>query len=201
MTMDGAWVENDGLAVRHTAKDANPENPWSVRFLPGDLSLIVGWETFRVAGQTHAMGFTFDSAGDARAFFRTCLEKMADGPDGEVKPIRVTDAVADALVAFLNSLVEIDQYAVHELISCRVPCNRQMAEHPSVQVAAAGDEVFVPPGQFRVGMLGVLNGFMGAAVGVICADFDARGRLVGFRRTLAHEVHTVPLDDEDGSAS
>ena len=100
-------------------------------------------------------------------------------------------AETDELIAFLNSLVAIDPYAVAELLCVRVPCNEAMAEHPSVQVFVGGERcgpTFVAPGQFRVGMLGVLNGYCGVidagpnkGSGTIAARYD-EGRLVGFER-------------------
>ena len=70
----------------------------------------------------------------------------------------------DDLITFLNSLVEIDPYALAELLCIRVPCNKTLADHPSVQVAAGGERsgyTFIAPNTFRIGMLGVLNGFCG----------------------------------------
>ena len=51
----------------------------------------------------------------------------------------------DRLIAFLNSLIEIDPYAMAELLTLRVPCNQAMADHPTVQVAAAGATTFIAP--------------------------------------------------------
>lgn len=98
----------------------------------------------------------------------------------------------DDLIAFLNSLVAIDPYAVAELLCIRVPCNADMAGHPSVQVAAAGESrsfTYMPPGTFRVGLLGILNGYCGtidegprAGWGPIAAIYD-EGKLQRFERT------------------
>jgi len=69
----------------------------------------------------------------------------------------------DELIAFLNSLVAIDPYALAELLCIRVPCNRALAEHPTVQAMAFGDSscTFIAPDTYRVGVLGILNGFCG----------------------------------------
>lgn len=94
----------------------------------------------------------------------------------------------DDLITFLNSLVEIDRYAMQELIGARVSCNEELANHPSVQVAAH-PHPHVPPGQFRVGVLGILNGYAGtydegprAGWGPIQAVYED-GRLIRFERT------------------
>jgi hypothetical protein len=108
----------------------------------------------------------------------------------------VRDVVTDDLIDFLNALVAIDRYAIAELLCTRVVCNKTMADHPSVQVAAGREDMqfgegfaFLAPGQFRVGMLGILNGFCGTIEqgprkgwGPITAIYD-KGLLVGFKRT------------------
>jgi len=88
------------------------------------------------------------------------------------------------IVNFLNELLEIDPAAVSALIAARVPCNQFLADHPTVQI---GEE----RGEFRVGLLGLLNGLCGTrenGYGFINAiydgDADQLGNLVRF------EVHT-----------
>ena len=61
----------------------------------------------------------------------------------------------DKAVAYLNELIEIDGAAIGALIENRVPCNQSLAEHPSVQVSGEYDN-------FKVGLLGILNGLFGA---------------------------------------
>ena len=88
----------------------------------------------------------------------------------------------DAFITFLNDLVEIDRAFIQALIGYRLPCNRAMADHASVQVAGDG-------GCFQAGFLGVINGFLGtvddgpkAGWGPITALF-ADGEVTGFART------------------
>lgn len=98
----------------------------------------------------------------------------------------------DDLIAFLNSLVAIDPYAMAELLCIRVPCNQALADHPTVQVAVGGERsgyTFIAPGTSRVGVLGVLNGYCGVIdegplknSGPIGAVYD-KGRLLRFQRT------------------
>ena len=83
------------------------------------------------------------------------------------------EELAVRVVAFLNELVEIDRPAIAALVANRVPCNEQLANHPSVQVSAQH-------GGFHVGLLGLLNGLCGVRTdgyGLITAHFaTAPGR-------------------------
>lgn len=67
--------------------------------------------------------------------------------------------LAGEIVDYLNALVEIDRDAVRALVYSRVPCNQEFADHPTVQVRAYGLED--KPHDFEVGILGLLNGFVG----------------------------------------
>lgn len=98
----------------------------------------------------------------------------------------------DDLIAFLNELVAIDPYAVAELLATRVPCNAELAAHPTVQVSTGGvntKATFIRPGESRVGALGILNGYCGAIEsgehagwGPITAEYED-DCLMRFRRT------------------
>lgn len=103
----------------------------------------------------------------------------------------------DEFIAFLNKLAAIDDYALAELLCIRVPCNGDLAAHPSVQVAVGGERsgyTYIRPGEFRVGMLGILNGFFGTidegprkGWGPIAAIYDS-GRLIRFERTNENPI-------------
>ncbi len=80
------------------------------------------------------------------------------------------------IVDFLNALVETDRDAVRALFNSRVPCNQKLADDPTVQVRAYGLED--KPHDFEVGILGLLNGFVGV-------DEDGNG------------VILMVVDDED----
>lgn len=60
----------------------------------------------------------------------------------------------DEAIDFLNSLISLDKAAVAALIANRVPCNEQLANHPTVRVTAQH-------GGYHVGLLGILNGLFG----------------------------------------
>jgi dCTP deaminase len=93
----------------------------------------------------------------------------------------------DDLIAFLNSIVSIDPYAIAEMMSVLVPCNEMLARHPSIQVLSEG-VIFIAPGTWRVGLLGLLNGFCGVIDSGInkgscpITAFYEEGRLIGFWR-------------------
>ena len=73
----------------------------------------------------------------------------------------------DDVIQVLNEMVEADGPATAALIANRVPCNKSLADHPSIQVAKQH-------GGFHVGMLGVLNGLFGTyedGMGPIAAFF------------------------------
>lgn len=91
----------------------------------------------------------------------------------------------DKVVAFLNELVSLDREAVEHLIEKRVQCNKDMADHPCVQVREDED------GNSVVGLLGVINGLVGTQPngakkpgwGYIAASFDDKsGKLLNFIR-------------------
>jgi len=76
-------------------------------------------------------------------------------------------------VAVLNEALERDPQAITALVNLRVPCNERLAGHPLIRVGVHG-------GETRVGVLGLLNGALGASPsGVIGAKgrLDAEGRL------------------------
>lgn len=60
----------------------------------------------------------------------------------------------DGVIAYLNELIAIDKPAVAALLANRVPCNKHLAEHPTVQVSAQH-------GGYHVGMMGIINGLFG----------------------------------------
>jgi len=63
----------------------------------------------------------------------------------------------DDVIAYLNELVALDKPAMAALIANRVPCNQQMADHPTAQVHAQH-------GGFFIGLIGIINGMFGVNV-------------------------------------
>lgn len=84
----------------------------------------------------------------------------------------------DDAISYLNDILSIDRPAIAALIANRVPCNEQLAEHPTVQVQPQH-------GGFHVGLLGILNGMFGVdnlSHGPITVVFED-GNLLRFART------------------
>lgn len=86
----------------------------------------------------------------------------------------------DETIAYLNELLLLDKPATAALLANRVPCNQELADHPTVQVDAQH-------GGFHVGLLGIINGLFGvhdeSQYGPICYEFE-NGDLIRFRRTM-----------------
>jgi hypothetical protein len=89
----------------------------------------------------------------------------------------------DEFIEFLNSLLEKDPECMSALIANRVPCNKSIEEHVSVQVG-------VQDGKFVVGFLGIVNGFMGtidsgnfSGWGPISAVVSKSAKVLKFVRT------------------
>ncbi len=86
----------------------------------------------------------------------------------------------DQVIELLNAAVKADPEAMHQLIEARVPCNKWLAQHPTIQVVAGQDP------SHQVGLLGILNGQFGIDErrhGPIAAVFDDDMKLKRFERT------------------
>lgn len=86
----------------------------------------------------------------------------------------------------LNELLKLDPNAVEALFKYRVPCNKDLTNHPTVQV-----KCYDPDKIDKVGLLGLLNGLFGTfdegpkkGWGPIAAVLEsAEGPVLSFRRT------------------
>lgn len=58
------------------------------------------------------------------------------------------------VVDLLNEIAKTDKEALKALINLRVPCNKALADHPTIQTVNKD-------GQYVVGILGILNGLFG----------------------------------------
>jgi len=90
-------------------------------------------------------------------------------------------------VDFLNSLLEKDPVAITALFSMRTACNKEMADHETVQVGALSKDYF------QVGMIGVLNGLFGIdsnGWGHICAHYD-NGSITHFEALNEEKVKSM----------
>ena len=61
----------------------------------------------------------------------------------------------DSAIRLLNELNQLDPVFIGKLINSRIPCNDELADHPTVQAG-------VHEGVSICGPLGVLNGLFGA---------------------------------------
>lgn len=80
----------------------------------------------------------------------------------------------DEVIELLNEVVKLDQLAITDLVNSRVPCNLALADHPTIQVGKL-ESFSDPDRKWRVGLLGLLNGFFGIAedgYGTIAANFE-----------------------------
>lgn len=96
--------------------------------------------------------------------------------------------LAHDFVRVLNSAATLDKDAMHALAEHRVPCNSELAQHPTIQVRtkkvsnSTGACSFVD--SHKVGMLGILNGILGMdefGNAYIAAWYDANGKLTQFK--------------------
>jgi len=99
---------------------------------------------------------------------------------------------ADAVLRVLNEAFSADSAAIHALVCNRVPCNRQLGDHPTIQVSAPyGVEESV----CVVGLLGVLNGALAAIdLPKVAAQFDETPTKTGFHRMTGFAFWTDPAD-------
>jgi hypothetical protein len=95
---------------------------------------------------------------------------------------------AQRLVDFLNDALQTDPSAISLLVNNRVPCNQAMLEHPTIQC-----------GTITVGLLGLLNGFVGVydegkrkGWGAIAAITEEDGRIVRFE--ILENDRSYPTD-------
>jgi len=104
---------------------------------------------------------------------------------------------AQKLVDYLNSLAKIDRNAITALIETRVPCNDDLANHPTVQCHV--DENNNAVNKANVGLLGIINGFIGE--GVICACYDDNWTLTRFELLKNIEETRFELKNIEGSTN
>ncbi len=83
----------------------------------------------------------------------------------------------------LNRAFAADPEAIHAILCNRVPCNRALAEDPTIVVG----ESVVAPDAFNVGVVGILNGILvDMGLPLVASqwsdetDAEGRRRLIGF---------------------
>lgn len=91
------------------------------------------------------------------------------------------------IVDLLNELLEFDPVAINALCKNRLPCNRALADHPTVTV----DDP--EPDKFTVGLLGIIEGIVGIDGQLVASIDDDNGGIVGFRLIDFAEVKREPV--------
>ena len=90
----------------------------------------------------------------------------------------------DEAIAVLNRIHAADPTVLPALIAYRVPCNRAVADDPTVQVGTSGGRTSkLDDPTFEVGLLGVINGIFGVDEQSWGAEHDDQGKLTRFART------------------
>lgn len=106
----------------------------------------------------------------------------------------------DHIVDMLNEILAIDPVALSELGRLSVPCNKKLAEHPTVQVRATAGKH-----DYRVGLLGILNGVLSkSSPGIIEAvvDDEDDNKLLRFQvNTNAEAATAEPTYDHAAHAA
>jgi len=107
---------------------------------------------------------------------------------------RVTPA---QVAAYLNQLIIADPAAMKALALHRVPCNKELADHPDVQVHSDG-------AAYSVGLIGILNGMFGTfedGWGTLAFTFLApppEGQLLMVELLRAADHHKDKEERRDG---
>jgi hypothetical protein len=87
----------------------------------------------------------------------------------------------------MNELLKLDYACASGLINYHQPCNKTVADHPTIQVRQYGDE------EPSVGILGILNGMFGIredGMGAICYEIDL-GEILRFIPTPPPEIEKI----------
>lgn len=93
--------------------------------------------------------------------------------------------IAEKIVASLNEFLEADPIAISKMMLKRVPCNQDLADHPTVQV---GQDLKT---NWDVSILGLLNGICGRkgnGRGLIVMHTERDVRLIPKRRVIKFTV-------------
>jgi hypothetical protein len=70
-----------------------------------------------------------------------------------------------AVIDLLNEASKLDPTAIHALVNYHVPCNYELADHPTIPVGVTED------GDPEIGLLAIINGLFGV-------DEDVRGSVI-----------------------
>lgn len=83
---------------------------------------------------------------------------------------------SDMVLKVLNEALKADKDAVNGICQYRVPCNEELAFHPTIQVKLTRLK------RYEVGFIGILNGILEeAGEPKISMVIDDTGELIGFQ--------------------
>lgn len=88
------------------------------------------------------------------------------------------------IVSILNEAFKADPNAVLALIDKRVPCNTELANHPSCQVAVKNCDT--ADESYEIGLLGILNGIVepitnGGRIAFVWDELETGNIPIGFK--------------------
>jgi len=89
----------------------------------------------------------------------------------------MAQTLTDQAVTIFDEFLKLSPDACNELVSLRVKASKELADHPTIQVAVSNGGA-----SFKVGILGLVNGILEAAGhSRVAASFD-NDKLVGFTK-------------------
>jgi hypothetical protein len=87
----------------------------------------------------------------------------------------------------LNEMLKLDPDFTQTIVSYRIECNKQLAEHPTIQVKDNGQE------HYTAGLLGVINGLAPKATSAIAAVYNDNNKIIKFE--------VMDFEEEDARSS
>ena len=81
--------------------------------------------------------------------------------------------ITEAFLFILNDAYKLDNAAIHSLVCNRVPCNKNLADHPTIVVDS---NTVTDTDTYAVGMLGIINGVLAHLTGKHIAGLHCRHR-------------------------
>ncbi len=98
----------------------------------------------------------------------------------------ILDPTVRRALLVLNDALERDPQALTHLVNARISCNEKMIGHPTVQVK-------VDYADYKIGILGLINGILGYKRGGIGAEGEldpSSGRFMRIRRFIYTKAAT-----------
>lgn len=90
----------------------------------------------------------------------------------------MNEQLETTIVRLLNSAYKADPEAVHALLVNRVPCNKELSDHPYIQVHRSQT---LDDNAYNVGLLGIINGILSFRDRPFIQAKWEDGKFIGFR--------------------